>query len=202
MLRWWLMSDEKKKPYHDGGLPQKLVEKGLEALMTTPADQVSVRELTEQLDRAPSAANAHFRNKGYFLAALAAAGFDELTAMTFAIGREVREVDRQAKLIEGYVAFALTKPHLYDLMFSAVLPTDDAALNTAARASFQALEEVLAHDGIAGDAGVLLWASLHGLVTLAKAGRLKDEGDRTARLHRLGDRVYRSMKASALLWGR
>lgn len=189
-----------EKPYHDGGLPQKLVEKGLEALAEMPADQVSVRKLLDRLDRAPSAANAHFRSKDYFLAALATAGFKELTTMTSAIALEAQATNRQAKLIEGYVAFALTKPHLYDLMFSAVLPNDDVELNAAARESYAALEAVLERDGLTGDASVLLWASLHGLVTLAKAGRLKDEGDRTARLQRLGDRVYRSMKASALLW--
>jgi hypothetical protein len=80
-------------------------------------------------------------------------------------------------------------------MFSAPLPTRDAALEEAASESYLSLREALALDGIRDDTVVLVWASLHGLVTLATSGRLRDEGDLDGRLQRLGQDMYKRIWA-------
>lgn len=179
------------KPYHDGDLAKKLLRLGREALATTPAESLSLRDLAKSLGRAPSATVTHFRSKDVFLAALAAEGYRELSAMTRRSIAAGTPQERRAALVGGYIGFARANPHLYALMFSAPLPARDEALEEAAKESYQLLTEVLALDGIREDAVVLVWASLHGLVTLAASGRLRDHGDLDARVRHLGQEMYK-----------
>lgn len=185
------------KPYHDGDLAKKLLEHGRAALATTPADQLSLREIAKSLGRAPSATVTHFKTKDVFLAALARDGYRELTSMTRAAIAAATDKERRAALVGGYIRFARANPHLYALMFSAPLPTHDAALEEAAGESYQVLRDALALDDIRDNDVVLIWASLHGLVTLAASGRLVDEGDLDARLQRLGRDIYKRFWADS-----
>lgn len=185
------------KPYHDGDLAKKLLEHGRAALATTPADQLSLREIAKSLGRAPSATVTHFKTKDVFLAALARDGYRELTSMTRAAIAAATDKERRAALVGGYIRFARANPHLYALMFSAPLPTRDAALEEAAGESYQVLRDALALDDIRDNDVVLIWASLHGLVTLAASGRLVDEGDLDARLQRLGRDIYKRFWADS-----
>lgn len=185
------------KPYHDGDLAKKLLEHGRAALATTPADQLSLREIAKSLGRAPSATVTHFKTKDVFLAALARDGYRELTSMTrAAIATETPEERREA-LVDGYIRFARANPHLYALMFSAPLPERAPELEDAASESYRLLTEALALDGIREDAVVLVWASLHGLVALAASGRLLEAGDLDVRLQHLGQTIYATLLAKS-----
>ena len=108
-----------RKSYHHGDARSALIAAGLKHLETTPATELSLRQVAETAGLSRQAPYRHFADKEDLLAALAEAGFEELTrrigAATGAAG------DAEAALAaaaETYIAFARELPQRFRLMFS------------------------------------------------------------------------------------
>ncbi len=82
---------------------------------------------------------------------------------------------------EAYTAFARRRPALYDAMFTHALglpfatPEAPAALWEAFDELARAVEPIAAEGDEPGLLTETYWASLHGLVTLMRSGRLPEE---------------------------
>jgi AcrR family transcriptional regulator len=131
-------------------------------------DAVTTRRLAERIEYSQPVLYSHFAGKREIVSAVAVQGCAELTAV----------LRGATDLVAAYVEWGLTHPAVYDAMFSLAtdLPwgTPDAPLPL-----LEAFAELRAAFGpYAGDADPdayteVCWSTLHGLVTLARSGRLR-----------------------------
>ncbi|MEV3886794.1 TetR/AcrR family transcriptional regulator [Streptomyces griseoincarnatus] len=152
-------------------------------------DAVTTRRLAERIEYSQPVLYSHFRGKREIIGAVALQGAAELAAELRGAAAEAEAGAGASASVEGvrgritalaraYLDFAERNPAVYDAMFQLDGGLAFAAEDTpeALKDGFAALLETLRH--VAGE-GVepglfteVFWASLHGLATLTRAGRL------------------------------
>ncbi|MCZ4102097.1 TetR/AcrR family transcriptional regulator [Streptomyces sp. SID13666] len=145
-------------------------------------DAVTTRRLAERIEYSQPVLYSHFRGKREIIGAVALQGATELAAAVRAATAAVDGPrERVAALARSYLAFAARNPAVYDAIFQldgglAYAQEDTPApLKDAFAALLECLGEV-AGDGV--DSGLfteVFWASLHGVATLTRSGRLPPE---------------------------
>jgi AcrR family transcriptional regulator len=156
---------------------------------------VTTRRLAERIEYSQPVLYSHFRGKREIIGAVALEGAAEMAAALRAAASAMDSPRaRVTALALAYLDFAARSPAVYDAMFQL-----DGGLTFAnedtpepLKDAFAALLEGLGE--VAGD-GVhpalfteVFWASLHGLATLTRAGRLPP-GDAERRLELLVERL-------------
>jgi len=153
-------------------------------------DAVTVRRLAQEIEYSQPVLYAHFENRDAIVGAVAVQGFEELTEALMRAA-EVSGIQRDAlqNVAVAYLTFASSSPSLYDAMFT--MPTNlrfgDIESVAPLRAAFAALKLVVGPLCDNADAATeTVWAALHGLAELERAGRIKPEvrADRIALLVR------------------
>ncbi|MFF4324767.1 TetR/AcrR family transcriptional regulator [Streptomyces sp. NPDC001568] len=158
-------------------------------------DAVTTRRLAERIEYSQPVLYSHFRGKREIIGAVALEGAAELAAAVRAAASAADGTrERVAALAYAYLDFAARNPALYDAIFQLdgglAFAREDTPepLKDAFAALLETLEEV-AGDGVhPGLFTEVFWASLHGLATLARAGRLPPE-DAGRRVELLVDRL-------------
>lgn len=145
-------------------------------------DAVTTRRLAERIEYSQPVLYSHFRGKREIIGAVALQGATELAAAVRAATAAVDgSRERVAALARAYLAFAEHNPAVYDAVFQldGGLPYAREDTPEPLKDAFAALLECLAE--VAGD-GVepglfteVFWASLHGMATLTRSGRLPPE---------------------------
>ena len=142
-------------------------------------DAVTTRRLAERIEYSQPVLYSHFRGKREIIGAVALEGATELAAaVRAATSAEDDPRARVTALARTYLDFAARNPAVYDALFQLDGGLAYAREDTPAplKDAFAALRESLgevAGDGI--DPGMfteVFWASLHGLATLTRTGRL------------------------------
>jgi AcrR family transcriptional regulator len=160
---------------------QLIIESARELAEAEGWEAVTTRRLAERVGYSQPVLYSHFAGKGAIMTAVALEGFtslaEELRAARSAAG-DVRM--RVAAISAAYIAFAERHPELYDVMFRETvdLPFATADAPVALQAGFGELAEAVRPYAAGDDLGLLTetyWAALHGLVTLARSGRLPAE---------------------------
>ncbi|MDX2924890.1 TetR-like C-terminal domain-containing protein, partial [Streptomyces sp. NRRL_B-16638] len=151
--------------------------------------------LAERIEYSQPVLYSHFRGKREIIGAVALQGATELAAaVRTATSATDGPRERVAALARTYLGFAARNPAVYDALFQLDGGLAYAREDTPEplKDAFAALLESLAE--VAGD-GVhpglfteVFWASLHGLATLTRAGRLLPE-DAAQRVELLVDRL-------------
>ena len=167
---------EDRRPYHHGSLRQTLLEEGRRLLLEEGERAVSLRELARRAGVSHAAPQRHFADRDALLDALAAQGFDELTAQLVEARSPGDVRQRLAAYARAHVAFSVANGPLMELMFArpgALARSDSATSRSAAR--FAALGATMfePEDGDRFDS--LPWvlaATLEGIGGLAASGRL------------------------------
>ncbi len=168
---------------------------------------VSMRKVAEQIEYSAPAIYEYYASKEAILLALTQVGFGLLLDRLRAVSAE-QPRERILQLVDGYWAFAMESPELYQVMYG----LDGAPISTGeppaeARAVFALLREAVAlyreepvppesaqPTGLDGDVEIL-WATLHGLVSLTMAGRVSGGPERAQRL------VRRAVRTLLDQWG-
>ncbi|MFF7650344.1 TetR/AcrR family transcriptional regulator [Streptomyces sp. NPDC007983] len=158
-------------------------------------DAVTTRRLAERIEYSQPVLYSHFRGKREIIGAVALQGSTELAAAVRAATAAVDGPrERVAALARAYLDFAASNPAVYDAIFQldgglAYAQEDTPEpLKDAFAALLESLGEV-AGDGVnPGLFTEVFWASLHGLATLTRAGRLPP-GDAEHRMELLVDRL-------------
>jgi len=158
-------------------------------------DAVTTRRLAERIEYSQPVLYSHFRGKREIIGAVALEGAAEMAAALRAAARaEDGPRERVAALARAYLDFAERNPAVYDAMFQLdgglAFANEDTPepLKDAFAALLESLGEV-AGDGVhPGLFTETFWASLHGLATLTRAGRLPPE-DTDPRVELLVDRL-------------
>lgn len=144
---------------------------------------VTLRGLARDLGCSPMTPYRYFRDKEAIFAAVRASAFARFAdAQEAAAAGESEPLARLAALHGAYVRFALEEPHAYRIMFELEQPDTPGhpELEKQERRAWQALRdavgEAVAGGRLHGDPEVLahvFWASVHGLVALRLAGKLR-----------------------------
>ncbi|AFC52550.1 TetR/AcrR family transcriptional regulator [Mycobacterium paraintracellulare] len=142
-------------------------------------DAVTTRRLSAEIEYSQPVLYKHFSGMEDITASVAVEGFGELAdALRTARRGATDGRDALARVAHAFVAFARDNPALFDAMFTRATTLPFAAAETPAELTAAFAELRTAVDMVAGarDADTLtevLWAALHGLVTLDRSGRLR-----------------------------
>jgi AcrR family transcriptional regulator len=144
-------------------------------------DAVTTRRLAELIEYSQPVLYSHFKGKDAIMAAVATEGFAEITAQLRTARADATTARAAlAAVVSAYADFAEQRPALYDAMFVHAVdlpfarPETPAALSEAFSTMREALRPFAGEDDLDVRTEVL-WAGLHGLVTLMRGGRLPRE---------------------------
>ncbi len=163
-------------------LTERLITTALELLDTQPAEKLSIREVAQRVGVSHQGPYVHFGDKRRFLAAVAGAGLAvaaaEATTAVNAAGDDPRS--RLHALIDSYVAFIDTRPHVHDLAYGPLVAmSDHPRLQAAAIKYWTLLRETVAANQPPGvDQAETLrrcataWGTVYGIARLNAAGKI------------------------------
>ena len=143
-------------------------------------DAVTTRRLAEAIEYSQPVLYSHFASKDAIVAAVALQGFTELAEQLQQA--RLTAVDKR-HILEGvaqaYLDFGFANPAVYDAMFTLHigLPFGQTETPPEIHAGFEELRAAVAP--LAGDRHLdtlteVFWSALHGVVTLTRAGRLRE----------------------------
>ena len=144
-------------------------------------DAVTTRRLSTEIEYSQPVLYKHFSGMEQIADAVALDGFGELTeAMREAAAGAASPRDALTRIALAYLGYAGDHAVVYDAMFTRTSALHFAADDTPPplRSAFAELHQAV--DRVAGERDVdtlteVLWAALHGLVTLARARRLRPD---------------------------
>ncbi|MCK0174220.1 MULTISPECIES: TetR/AcrR family transcriptional regulator [Mycobacteriaceae] len=144
-------------------------------------DAVTTRRLSTEIEYSQPVLYKHFSGMDQIAAAVAVDGFGELTQAIRAARADATSADDALKRIaHAYNDFAHTHPAVYDAMFTRTTTLPFATENTPPElaAAFAELRDVVG--AVTGEHEVdslteVLFAALHGLVVLGRAGRIRPD---------------------------
>ena len=142
-------------------------------------DAVTTRRLSTEIEYSQPVLYKHSSGMEDIVASVAVQGFAELGgALSAARGGAADGRDALARVAHAFIGFARDNPALFDAMFIRTTTLPFAAEDTPAELNAAFAELRAAVDLVAGtrDPDTLaevVWASLHGLVTLDRSGRLR-----------------------------
>ena len=183
-----------ERRYHHGDLRRALIEAAARLLRDEGIDGLSLRKLADQVGVSRMAPYHYFPDKHALLCALAARGFQDLTALIEAVRIEPgMRLDKDLRrFVRAYIHFATTHPEQYELMFGRTIWKNGVAtpeLRTVAWQSFRRYvdrvrELVSAGTGRRSTRSLRVaqasWATLHGLCRLLLDGIYLDRKDMEA----------------------
>jgi AcrR family transcriptional regulator len=169
--------------YHHGDLRAALMRAAAAEIERGGYEQLSLRELAASLGVSRGAPYRHFADRRALLAALAAEGFDALTAIyRSAIAGAKTPQARLDASGRAYFAFAAERPQLFRLMFTSDLLVSgprDPALIAAANACYDVFESLVAatldnpDDRAVKAAAIATMSCAYGFALLRIGDRLK-----------------------------
>jgi AcrR family transcriptional regulator len=161
-----------------GQLREEILEAGSRLLgVLGDVNLLSLRAVAREVGIATTSIYPHFKNIEELAHAVVARAFDELDAARDAASATISDPgERLLARSQAYCRFALSCPGLYQVMFQVTLP-DSATLpapRAPGRRSFETLVESIervqrsrrASERDPRELATLLWATLHGLVSL------------------------------------
>ena len=144
-------------------------------------DAVTTRRLSTEIEYSQPVLYKHFSSMDAVVASVAVQGFSELAdALSSARSGATDGRDALARVAHAFMGFAHGSPALFDAMFTRATtvrfadPETPAELN-AAFAELRAAVDLVAGTRDADTLTEVLWAALHGLITLDRGGRLRPE---------------------------
>jgi len=144
-------------------------------------DAVTTRRLSTEIEYSQPVLYKHFSSMEGVVASVAVQGFGELAdALAAARSGTTDGQDALARVAYAFIRFAHENPALFDAMFTRATTLRFAAADTPPElaAAFTELRAAVCLVADTRDADTLaevLWAALHGLVTLDRNGRLRPD---------------------------
>lgn len=146
-------------------------------------DAVTTRRLSTEIEYSQPVLYKHFTGMDEIADAIAIDGFGELAEAVRAARSQADEAsDTLTRIAHAYLDFARDNPAVYDAMFTRATSLHFAAEDTlpeltAAFAELRHAVGLVAEEQDADTLTEVLFAALHGLVTLSRAGRLRPDYD-------------------------
>lgn len=147
-------------------------------------EAVTTRRLSTEIEYSQPVLYKHFANMDRIVESVAVEGFGELTeALSEARSGTTNKKEALRRVAHAFIRFAHDNPALFEAMFIRTTTLKFASPDTPPEliAAFAELREAVSAVAGARDADTLaevLWAALHGLVTLDRNGRLRPQCQR------------------------
>lgn len=198
-------------PYHHGHLREALVDAAVEAVREQGPDGWSLRDLCRRVGVSHNAAYRHFAHRDDLIAVVSET---TMTRLVDALEERLARVDvadpvlrarrRLAETGRGYVAFAISEPHLFRLAFSsaAVRTPNPARERDPYGVLSRVLDDLVAVGFLAAEARpgaeIMCWSSVHGFSSLSIEGPLQQTTavERDAELDQILIAIDRSYAAT------
>lgn len=172
------------------GFRERLCELATRIFVERGPANFNMRLLAAELGVSAMTPYRYFRDKDDILAAVRARAFNRFAdALEKAYSGPGTTIDRSRAARDAYIRFALEEPATYRLMFDLSQPTeteypDLVRAATRARATMtRHVRDLIAEGTLEGDPeliGHVVWAALHGAVTLHLAGKLSPQFEPSA----------------------
>jgi AcrR family transcriptional regulator len=165
--------------YHHGSLGDALLTSALEVLAERGVTRFSLSETARRAGVTPAAPKHHFADTRALLTSLATVAFTDLADRLEADAAGSSQADCVVAQGEAYVAFALERRALFELMWqAALLDYGSGELMAAKRRSFQALDRrvrgmdapPVAMNSPEMAATLACWSIVHGFAHMAIEG--------------------------------
>jgi AcrR family transcriptional regulator len=165
--------------YRRSNLREALVDRALVVLEARGSDALSLRELARDLGVSHAAPARHFPSRRHLLDAVAVDGFESLTATVGGAIASTPDPQEQARLAaRAYVAFAIEKANLVEVMFRHEPGRDGEAIGQSAVRALEPLLRVFERGeqtgvvsaGNATTTAVLFLSALQGIAALVNCG--------------------------------
>ena len=164
-----------RKAYHHGDLPRVLIATAIDLLNERGVDGFSLREVARRAKVAAAAPSHHFGNVTGLLTAVAAEGFQKLSAEFQAVlEKEQHPVEHVVGVCQAYVEHHYNNPGMFSIMFRReLLDHENVELSESRPKSLRLLKDCVRR-AISADSSPervelvakILWATMHGLVEL------------------------------------
>jgi AcrR family transcriptional regulator len=144
-------------------------------------DAVTTRRLSAEIEYSQPVLYKHFAGMEGIVASVAVQGFAELgAALAAARAHAADGRDALSRVAHAFIGFARGNPALFDAMFVRATTLAFAADDTPGELNSAFDELRAAVEQIAGDRdpdtlAEVVWAALHGLITLDRSGRLRPD---------------------------
>jgi AcrR family transcriptional regulator len=166
-------------------LKRVILDAARELFATESYKNVSIRRIAEKIEYSPGSIYLHFKDKDEILDSLAEEGFGLLGDKLEAI-KNRDPLERLRKAARAYLDFAIDQPHYYRIMFElgdsfSALSGNNPSKQTQSQRAYQiilnAVRDAVAARDLSSQideafATHILWAQVHGIASLALAGRL------------------------------
>ena len=163
------------------GRRQAIVTAARELAEAEGWEAVTTRRLSDRIEYSQPVLYSHFENRDAIIEAVAVEGFGELAAALHHATSKARSPQAALRgTAAAYAEFAGANPALYDAMFTLATglpfgrPEAPAQLHDAF-AEIRKAVEPLAGSRDAETLTEVAWSSMHGLASLARAGRLRPD---------------------------
>ena len=166
----------------DEPLESRLLSAALKRLADAPAEQLSLRQIAQELEVSHQAPYVHFGSRRSFLAAVAGAGMAEATvrARAAVAAAPGHPSSRLHALADAYLAFIREQPHVHDLANGPIVAKGDhPLLQQAAIEHWDLLHETIAAcqpdgtpEGEVLRRAAVTWATVYGISRLSAFGQL------------------------------
>jgi AcrR family transcriptional regulator len=144
-------------------------------------EAVTTRRLSDRIEYSQPVLYSHFENRDAIIEAVAVEGFSELAAAMHRGKSEARSPEAALRgTARAYVEFAQANPALYDAMFALAtdLPFGRPEAPVQLHDAFDEIRKAVEPLARSRDPETLtevVWSSMHGLASLAHAGRLRPD---------------------------
>jgi AcrR family transcriptional regulator len=169
-------ADAQERPYRHGDLRRAILDAAERRLEAGGLQAVTIRACARDAGVSPAAPIHHFGGLKGVLSGLAARGFERLVAHLGADAASKPAQSPASLLVGAYVAFALSAPNLFDLMWrDDLLDPDDTALTQARRNALTSLRTLSSQPAVGRSAriqAIRIWSLAHGLAMLLRHGRI------------------------------
>jgi AcrR family transcriptional regulator len=167
---------------------------------------VTMRQLADALGCSPKTPYRYFKDKADILATVRAQAFGNFADALEKAAAAAPSGERERRMGEAYLGFALKNPHAYRIMFDIDAPLDEShpelgpAAERAARYITRGAEGLAERGAIDADPvlfGWSMWAALHGVVMLHQSGMLAHGPDYRTLSSFLGSTMLRGASGGA-----
>ena len=175
-------AEDQRDAYHHGDLRRALLDAMRDVVERDGIEAVSLRGLARTVGVAPSAAFRHFRDKRALVTTFSYEALGDMIALAERMQADQPDAAGRFEAIgRAYIRFASEQPHRFRAMNRRELvDTDDPVWRAMGERMdalvFETLQGVdaAADEGTQAARGLLAWAAVHGLVTLALDGWVED----------------------------
>jgi AcrR family transcriptional regulator len=186
---------------------RRILDEASRLIAEQGAEALTMRRLSEGIGASTIVLYTHFRDKSAIVDELYREGFERLRAAMAAVPQEPDALAQVRALGRAYRQSAVANPTHYQIMFTRCVPgftpsnaareSSDASFALLAQAVARCMTEGLIAPGNAKQLAVVLWGTLHGLISLELFDYLPAKPSAELRLEQALDLLSAGLQSAA-----